>query len=69
MVDPWTIFWVVTTFGLSFVIVIRARARSAEDVYVAGHDVHPVINGMATGADWMSRVMQYRDMPPTSETV
>ena len=54
MVDPWTIFWVVTTFGLYIIIAIRARAGSTEDFYVAGHDVHPVINGMATGADWMS---------------
>ena len=54
MVDPWTIFWVVTTFGLYIIIAICARAGSTEDFYVAGHDVHPVINGMATGADWMS---------------
>lgn len=54
MVDPWTIFWVVATFGVYIFIAIRARAGSTEDFYVAGHDVHPVINGMATGADWMS---------------
>ena len=54
MVDPWTIFWVITTFGVYIFIAIRARAGSTEDFYVAGHDVHPVINGMATGADWMS---------------
>lgn len=54
MVDPWTIFWVVLTFGVYIFIAIRARAGSTEDFYVAGHDVHPVINGMATGADWMS---------------
>ncbi len=69
MVDPWTIFWVVTTFGLYIIIAIRARAGSTEDVYVAGHDVHPIINGMAKGADYLNRVMQYRDMPPTLETV
>jgi cation/acetate symporter len=54
MVDPWTIFWVVLTFGIYIFIAIRARAGSTEDFYVAGHDVHPIINGMATGADWMS---------------
>ena len=54
MVDPWTIFWVVLTFSIYIFIAIRARAGSTEDFYVAGHDVHPVINGMATGADWMS---------------
>ena len=54
MVDSWTIFWVVLTFSIYIFIAIRARACSTEDFYVAGHDVHPVINGMATGADWMS---------------
>jgi len=54
MVEPWTIFWVVATFGVYIFIAIRARAGSTEDFYVAGHDVHPIINGMATGADWMS---------------
>ncbi|HAE26198.1 MAG TPA: cation acetate symporter, partial [Hyphomonas adhaerens] len=27
---------------------------STDDFYVAGHDVHPTVNGMATAADWMS---------------
>jgi len=54
MVDPWTIFWVVLTFGIYIFIAIRSRAGSTEDFYVAGHDVHPIVNGMATGADWMS---------------
>jgi len=54
MVDPWTIFWVVLTFGIYIFIAIRSRAGSTEDFYVAGHDVHPTVNGMATAADWMS---------------
>lgn len=54
MVDPWTIFWVVSTFGLYIFIAIRSRAGSTEEFYVAGHDVHPTLNGMATAADWMS---------------
>ena len=44
--------------GLSFVlyigIAIRSRAGSTKDFYVAGGGVHPVVNGMATAADWMS---------------
>jgi cation/acetate symporter len=44
--------------GLSFllyiVIALRSRARSTGDFYVAGGGVHPIANGMATGADWMS---------------
>jgi cation/acetate symporter len=50
----WTYFFVVTTFGLYIGIAIWARAGSTNDFYVAGHDVHPTVNGMATAADWMS---------------
>ena len=50
----WTYFWVVLTFGTYIGIAIWARAGSTDDFYVAGHDVHPTINGMATAADWMS---------------
>ncbi|MBK8199931.1 MAG: cation acetate symporter [Acidobacteria bacterium] len=50
----WTIFWVVATFATYIGIAIWARAGSTNDFYVAGHGVHPVVNGMATAADWMS---------------
>ncbi len=44
--------------GLSFVlyiaIAIFSKARSTGDFYVAGKHVHPLANGMATAADWMS---------------
>ncbi|GAD58039.1 cation acetate symporter [Brevundimonas sp. BAL450] len=50
----WTGLFVITTFGLYIGIAIWARAASTNDFYVAGHDVHPVFNGMATAADWMS---------------
>lgn len=52
--DFWTYFFVVLTFGLYIGIAIWARAGSTQDFYVAGHDVHPTVNGMATAADWMS---------------
>lgn len=50
----WTYFFVVATFGLYIGIAIWAKAGSTDDFYVAGHDVHPTVNGMATAADWMS---------------
>lgn len=50
----WTYFFVILTFGIYIGIAIWARAGSTNEFYVAGHDVHPVLNGMATGADWMS---------------
>lgn len=50
----WTYFFVCVTFGLYIGIAIWSRAGSTDDFYVAGHDVHPTINGMATAADWMS---------------
>jgi len=42
------------TFALYIGIAIWARAGSTKEFYVAGGSVHPVLNGMATGADWMS---------------
>jgi len=42
------------TFLLYIGIAIWARAGSTGEFYVAGKGVHPVANGMATAADWMS---------------
>jgi len=42
------------TFALYIGIAIWARAGSTKEFYVAGGGVHPVVNGMATAADWMS---------------
>jgi cation/acetate symporter len=42
------------SFALYIGIAIWARAGSTKDFYVAGGGVHPVTNGMATAADWMS---------------
>ena len=42
------------TFALYIGIAIWSRAASTGEFYVAGTGVHPVANGMATAADWMS---------------
>ncbi len=42
------------TFTLYIGIAIWARATTTGEFYVAGKGIHPVANGMATGADWMS---------------
>jgi cation/acetate symporter len=42
------------SFGLYLGIAFWARAGSTSEFYVAGGGVHPVTNGMATAADWMS---------------
>ena len=42
------------TFALYIGIAIWSRASSTGEFYVAGTGVHPVANGMATAADWMS---------------
>jgi cation/acetate symporter len=42
------------TFALYIGIAIWSRAGSTSEFYAAGGAVHPVLNGMATGADWMS---------------
>lgn len=48
------VIFVGLSFALYFGIAIWARAGSTKEFYVAGGGVHPVLNGMATGADWMS---------------
>ena len=50
----WTYFLVGITFTLYIGIAIWSRAKSTKEFYVAGGGIHPVINGMATAADWMS---------------
>ena len=42
------------SFALYIFIAIRSRAGSTQEFYVAGKGIHPVANGMATAADWMS---------------
>jgi cation/acetate symporter len=42
------------TFALYIGIAIWARAGSTAEFYAAGRGIHPVTNGMATAADWMS---------------
>ena len=46
--------FVGASFALYFGIAFWARAGSTKEFYVAGGGVHPVTNGMATAADWMS---------------
>ncbi len=49
-----TYLFVALTFSLYIGIAIWSRAGSTNEFYVAGGGVHPVANGMATAADWMS---------------
>ncbi|AAW86872.2 hypothetical protein VF_2377 [Aliivibrio fischeri ES114] len=53
-IQTWTFILVGITFALYIGIAIWARAGSTSEFYVAGGGVHPVANGMATAADWMS---------------
>lgn len=51
-----TLTWIVVgiTFTIYIGIAIWSRASSSKEFYVAGGGVPPVMNGMATAADWMS---------------
>ncbi len=49
-----TYLFVGLSFCLYIGIAIWSRASSTKDFYVAGGGVHPIANGMATAADWMS---------------
>ena len=51
-------FWIWIIVGLTFAlyvgIAIWSKAGSTNEFYIAGKGVHPIANGMATAADWMS---------------
>ena len=53
-VVAWTWLVVAASFVLYFGIALWSKARSASDYYVADRSVNAVLNGMATGTDWMS---------------
>ena len=53
-VQIWTFVMVGLSFTLYIGVAIWSKARSTGDFYIAGSNVHPVVNGMATAADWMS---------------
>ncbi|MCH2138924.1 MAG: cation acetate symporter, partial [Phycisphaerales bacterium] len=53
-IQGWTFLLVGLSFTLYIGIAIWTRAKSTGDFYVAGKGVHPVANGLATAADWMS---------------
>ena len=48
--------WIIVglTFALYIGIAIWSKAGSTNEFYIAGKGVHPIANGMATAADWMS---------------
>jgi cation/acetate symporter len=50
----WTYLLVGITFTIYIVIAIWSRAQSTKEFYIAGAGINPIINGMATAADWMS---------------
>lgn len=50
----WTYLFVFITFSIYIGIAIWSRVASTRGFYVAGGAVHPIANGAATAADWMS---------------
>ena len=53
-VQTWTFVMVGLSFALYIGVAIWSKAKSTGDFYVAGSNVHPIVNGLATAADWMS---------------
>ncbi|SMN13946.1 Acetate permease ActP (cation/acetate symporter) [Bathymodiolus heckerae thiotrophic gill symbiont] len=49
-----TVLFVGITFAIYIGIAFWTRAGSTHEFYVAGGGIHPIANGMATAADWMS---------------
>ena len=58
-IQGWTFLIVGITFALYIGIAVWARVASTSDFYVAGGRVHPLANGMATAADWMSAAIPF----------
>jgi cation/acetate symporter len=54
--DQYTLnlLFVGASFALYIGIAVWARAGTTAEFYAAGRGVHPITNGMATAADWMS---------------
>ncbi|MEE3176044.1 MAG: sodium:solute symporter family protein [Verrucomicrobiota bacterium] len=53
-VQTWTYLIVGFTFARYIGIAIWSKAKSTKEFYVAGGNISPIANGMATAADWMS---------------
>ena len=53
-VQVWTFVMVGLTFVLYIGVAIWSKASSTGEFYIANSNVPPVVNGMATAADWMS---------------
>lgn len=53
-IQTWTFIIVGITFAIYIGVAIWAKADSTKEFYVAGGGIHPILNGMATAADWMS---------------
>jgi cation/acetate symporter len=53
-VQGWSTLLILLSFALYIGVAVMSRARSTKEFYVAGGGVHPIVNGMATAADWMS---------------
>ena len=50
----WTYLFVFISFSIYIGIAVWSRVVSTRGFYVAGGSVHPIANGAATAADWMS---------------
>ena len=53
-IQTWTFVIVGITFALYIGIAVWAKVITTNDFYIAGSNVNPLANGMATAADWMS---------------
>lgn len=48
------LIFVLGSFVVYTAIALWSRAKTTKEFYIAGGTVHPVVNGMATAADWLS---------------
>jgi len=53
-IQTWAFVFIASSFTLYLIIAVWAKAHSTADFYIASGRIHPLTNGMAGAANWMS---------------
>ncbi|MDO6686333.1 MULTISPECIES: sodium:solute symporter family protein [unclassified Agarivorans] len=53
-IQTWTSIFIASSFTLYMIIAVWAKAKTTHDFYLANAQIHPLTNGLASAANWMS---------------
>ncbi len=53
-IQTWAFVFIASSFTLYLIIAVWAKAHTTADFYIASGRIHPLTNGMAGAANWMS---------------